>query len=83
MEGPIVCSHNVRQYDRGNYWEVVISLPKKENKLDQILPFPDACDIPTDSPLSIHIDTINRTNIHHLLPRTQRMPSNFLCFNKK
>lgn len=83
MEGPIVCSHNVRHYDRGNYWEVVISFPKKENNLDQILPFPDACDIPTESSLNTQIDTTSRTNIHNLLPLVQRMPSNFLSFNKK
>ena len=32
MEGPIVYSNSVNQYDRGNHWEVVIRLPKDQQK---------------------------------------------------
>ena len=82
MEGPIVYSNNVNQYDRGNHWEVVIRLPKDQQKNDQILPFPDVCISAEEAARAPVIEHSKRVNIRYLLPRAQTMPTNFSCFNK-
>jgi len=82
MEGPIVYSNHINQFDRGNHWEVVIRLPKNQEKNNQILPFPDACISAEEAARVPEIEDSKRVNIQYLLPRAQRMPTNFSYFNK-